>query len=211
MEYLISGLTITAAMGTVTAVTSLANGVYTLSDRIIKSTDSGVADIKRLIEGEDLKNRIRIMGMFVREIEIDDKTPQTIIMAIEDINGAIKEIERELKQIQYRIDYNDGLYFSAGGTRYYKFNNSYKRLDAKIKTLNRRYETLRTLFGMRCLMNRGKIVMKDGKQMQLFDLNFEEDNKIVDRILTYEGDDYGITERDDLTESIEKEIKESSQ
>jgi len=58
MEYLISGLTITAAMGTVSAATSLANGVYTLSDRIIRSTDSGVADIKRLIEGEDLKNRI---------------------------------------------------------------------------------------------------------------------------------------------------------
>lgn len=201
MEFLISGLTITAAMGTVSAATSLANGVYTLSDRIIRSTDSGVADIKRLIESEDLKNRIQIMGIFVKEIKIDDSTSQTIIMATQGINEAIKDIERELKVIQHRMDYNDSLYFSAGGTRFYKFNNSYKRLDAKIKTLNHRYETLRTLFSMRSLMKCEKSDVMNG-------LGLEENNKIVDKILTYEGDDYGIKE-DDLIKSIEKEINES--
>lgn len=205
MEYLISGLTITAAMGTVSAATSLANGIYTLSDRIIKSTDSGVADIKRLIESEDLKNRINIMDIFVKEIEIEEKTPQTIVLATQSINDAIKDIERELKQIQYRIDYNDNLYFSVGGTRCFKFNNSYKRLDAKIKTLNNRYETLCTLFGMRTLMNRKRIIVKNG-QNNLIDTDNEENSKIVDKILTYEGDDYGIKE-DDLAKSIEKEMQ----
>jgi hypothetical protein len=205
MEYLISGLTITAAMGTVSAATSLANGVYTLSDRIIKSTDSGVSDIKRLIEAEDLKNRIEIMDMFIKEIDVDDNTPRTITKAVESINAAIKDIEKELKNIQYRIDYNDGLYFSAGGTRYYKFNNSYKRLDAKIKTLNKRYETLRSMFSMRSLLNRNNLVTKN-KQIQMSEVNLDEDAKLVERILTYEGDEYGVTESDDLEKSLEKEI-----
>jgi hypothetical protein len=200
MELLISGLTITAMMGTVSAATSLANGVYTLSDRIIKSTDSGVADIKRLIESSDLKNRIKIMDMFVREIEINDKTPKSIAMSIESINAAIKDIERELKQIQYRIDYNDSLYFAAGGTRLYKFGNSYKRLSAKIGTLEKRYDTLKSLFSMRNLLNPNKVDTvlaiengKDGKdEIQRSALHIEEDEKILEKILTHQGDEYHV-------------------
>jgi len=147
------------------------------------------------------------MDMFVREIEVDDSTPHTLTMAIESINAAIKDIEKELKQIQYRINYNDGLYFSAGGTRFYKFTNSYKRLDAKIKTLNRRYETLRTLFGMRPLLNRNNVQTKETvKQIHMSELNLAEDEKMVDNILTYEGDEYGVG-TDDLQKSLDQELE----
>lgn len=200
-------------MGTASAVTSLANGVYTLSDRIIKSTDTGVADIKRLIEGEDLKNRIKIMGMFVKEINVSDDTPVTIEIAVDGIKLAIRDIELELKKIQHRIDYNDSLVFSAGGTRYYKFGNSYKRLDAKIKTLNTRFKTLCEMHEMRHLMNRTDMVIQaDQKQIMFSGIDIVDDEKIVNKILTYEGDEYGVNESgDDLNNSIEAEIKKSTQ
>lgn len=206
MEYIITGLSVTAMMGSVSAITTLANGVYSLSDRIIKSTDSGIMDIKRLVEASDLKNRIRIMDIFVREIDISNKnnknssnkTPRSIIECIESIKKSVKDIEAELKDIQSRIDYNDNLYFTIGGTRAYKFNNSYKRLDAKIKTLNSRYETLRTLFSMRHLLNPDQIQQKIGydndsnklelKLGMIEDIDCISDNKIVDNIMNYKAD-----------------------
>jgi len=212
MEYLITGLSITAMMGSVTAITTLANGVYSLSDRIIKSTDSGIVDIKRLIESSDLKNKIKIMGIFVKEIDVankDNKAPHSITESINSIKIAVNEIEKELKEIQFRIDYNDNLYFTVGGTRAYKFGNSYKRLDSKIKTLNSRYDTLKSLFSMRHLLNPDKMQslnlnLNGGHNSnaqtityqtpqsirdRMDDLDFEADSKIVDKIVAYIKDD----------------------
>lgn len=194
MEYLITSLSITALMGSVSMATSLANGVYTLSDRIIKSTDSGVADIKRLITASDLKSRIKIMDLFIQEIDVNDTTPHSIKEAIQAIKDAIKDIEKELKQIQYRIEYNDNLYFTAGGTRTYKFNNSYKRLDAKIKTLHSRYDTLKSLFSMKSLLNPKRIDKRDLAIAKNESAQLEQDRDMLEKILKYEGDDYNISD-----------------
>ena len=88
MEYLISGLTITATMGTVSAITSLVNSLYTLRDRIVKTSDTGVKDIQNLIESKDLINRIKIMEMFVRKISSNDNVPDDIEMVIGYILGS---------------------------------------------------------------------------------------------------------------------------
>jgi len=219
MEYLITGLSITAMMGSVSAITTLANGVYSLSDRIIKSTDSGIVDIKRLIESSDLKNKIKIMGIFVKEIDVankDNKAPHSITESINSIKLAVNEIEKELKEIQFRIDYNDNLYFTVGGTRAYKFGNSYKRLDSKIKTLNSRYDTLKSLFSMRHLLNPDKMQslhLNSGNNSntqnityqtpqsirdRMDDLDFEADSKIVDKIVAYIKDDDVLSGPDGL-------------
>lgn len=198
-EYLITSLSITAMAGSVSMVTSLCNGVYTLSERIIRSTDSGVADIKRLIESSDLQNRIEIMKLFVQETfntengEMKEGIPESIVRSIQAIKDAIKEIERELNQIQYRISYNDNLYFSAGGVRAYKFGNSYKRLDAKIKTLEKRYDTLRSLYSMRSIMT--PLTKEQLEQTNSANKKELDEVKInLEKILTCEGDEYNVTE-----------------
>lgn len=162
MEYIITSLSITAFMGSVSMITSFANSVYTISDRIISSTDSGVSNIKRLIESSDLRNRIKIIDLFIKELDMGSNCPSSILESIESIKMAIKDIEKELKQIQYRIDYNDNLYFGVGGMRMYKFGNSYKRLESKIKTFNNRYETFKSLYSMRSLLNKDKLEITNG-------------------------------------------------
>lgn len=184
--FLITSLSVTAVMGTVTMATSLANGIYTLSDHIIKSTDSGVANIQRLIAASDLRNKIKIMSLFIREIEINDETPHSIKQAISSIKDAISDIDKELKQIQYRIDYNDNMYFTAAGLRSYKFDNSYKRLEAKIMTLNNRYDTLKSLFSMRHLLNPNRIKKKDSEILD----GLASDEKMLEAIMQCDGDVY---------------------
>lgn len=167
VEYLITSLRFSALMGSVSMATTFVNGVYALSDRIVRSTDSGVVDIKRVIESSDLKSRIKIMDLFIQDIKIDDSTPKSIIEAINSIKDAVKEIEKELKQIQYRIEYNDTLYFGAGGARLYKFGNSYERLNTKILTLNNRYCTLKSLFQMRHILTSSDKDVVDIKQKMI--------------------------------------------
>jgi hypothetical protein len=184
MEYLITSLSVTALMGSVSVATSLANGVYTLSDRIIKSTDSGVTDIKSLIDSSDLKSKIKIMDLFIKDINVDNdkSTPRSITESIDSIKDAVRDIEKELKQIQYRIQYNDNIYISVGGTRLYKFDNSYKRLDSKIRTLNNRYGTLKSLFQMRNLL----VARKNPNHVIATTEDIEELGKSLTMILTHE-------------------------
>ena len=153
LALLIPGLTITAAMGTASALTSLANGAYTLSDRIYQSTDSGVSKIKALIQSSDLKTQIEIMKDTVDALKVDNCTPMAIAKAVTSIKSAVDAVIQELEQIDYRIKYNDQVTISFMGARYYKFGNSYIRLEAKIKTLNTRYDRLLTLISMRGMLN----------------------------------------------------------
>lgn len=198
-EYIITSLSITAMAGSISMVTSLCNGVYTLSERIIRSTDSGVLDIKRLIESSDLKSRIEIMKLFIQETfnsengEMKEGIPESITRSIQSIKDAIKNIEKELQQIQYRIEYNDNLYFSAGGTRAYKFSNSYKRLDAKIKTLEKRYDTLRSLYSMRSIMTPlSKKQIEASKESADNKKELDQIDENLTKILTFEGDEYNV-------------------
>jgi hypothetical protein len=185
----------TAMMGSVSMATSLANGVYTLSDRIIRSTDSGVTDIKRLITSSDLKSKISIMDLFIKEIDINDTIPYSIKESIESIKIAIKDIEKELKQIQYRIEYNDNLYFTAVGTRAYKFNNSYKRLESKIVTMSTRYETLKSLYSMRQLLNPNRIDKKVSEISIIEKSNsVDKDDKLLETILKCESDEHSVSD-----------------
>lgn len=189
MDVLIASLSITAMMGTASAATSLINGLYSLRERVTNSSDTGVTDIRRLIESHDLKNKITIMAMFIKEIELDKMKNQSIKMSIDSIHDAIKEIERELQNIQYRIDYNDNIYFGMGGFRLYRFNNSYKRLESKIKILNTRYDTLKTLFSLKDLMinnDQGNLNMIESENVKrLEDFDVDNDNKIMNNILTH--------------------------
>lgn len=199
MEYIITSLSMTAMMGSVSMATSLANGVYTLSDRIIRSTDSGVTDIKRLITSSDLKSKISIMDLFIKEIDINEIIPYSIKKSIESIKIAIKDIEKELKQIQYRIEYNDNLYFTAAGTRAYKFNNSYKRLEAKIVTMSNRYETMKSLYSMRKLLNPNRIDKKVSDTYIIEKSNSsDKDVKLLEKILECESGDVSDIEHEHL-------------
>lgn len=182
LALLIPGLTITAAMGTASAFTSLANGMYTLSDRVIRSTDSGVTKIKGLIQSSDLKTQIEIMKVTVEGLNINEETPLAIQKAVTSIKTAVDAVIEELEDIDYRIKYNENISFSAMGMRNYKFGNSYKRLDAKIQTLNTRYNRLLTLISMRGMF--AKPVQKDPiSEIE----RIEED---VRAIMVYQGDEF---------------------
>jgi hypothetical protein len=60
---------------------------------------------------------------------------------MECIRDAIKDVSNELKQINFRLRYNDSLWFKTS-LRTYKFNNCKTRLQTHVKNLESRHRML---------------------------------------------------------------------
>jgi glutamine synthetase type III len=143
MNFLITSLGVSAAMSTVTATTSFVNTVSSVSTKIMDSTDTGIDNIRALIKETDIKNDVKIIKMVISEIDIENST-DVVKVCIENVNESLKEIKEEMDSIDYRVKHNDNLMVDPMGMRSYGFTNSHKRLKAKIKLLNKRFNQLKT-------------------------------------------------------------------
>lgn len=99
------------------------------------STDpSDLMNIKLMI----LKYKPKIIKI-VEELEIILESELDMVFKSK-IKYALKEVEREIKEIQYRVSYNEGINIDPFEIRKYKFNNSKKRLRFKLEYLILLYE-----------------------------------------------------------------------
>jgi hypothetical protein len=114
---------------------SIMSPMINLKDMILND------DIKQIIRETDLEIRIKTIQFIICEIKTNKDTPHTLYYCIQEIKNAIKDIRKELEQIQYRINYNNSLLVGAT-FRKYKFHNNKLRLVSLIKTLDNRYNML---------------------------------------------------------------------
>lgn len=144
MNFLITSIGVSAAMSTVTATTSFASTIYSLAGTVRDSTDSGLDKIKTLIEETDIENDIKIISEIISEID-EERSSDAVKLCIKSINESLNDIKEELDKIQYRVNYNNNMTFSAFGTRSYGFANCHKRLKKNINVLNKRFARLRSI------------------------------------------------------------------
>jgi uncharacterized protein YukE len=141
MNFLIGAIGANLTMGLVTGVSAMATNIYSLTSTISHNISNGEDDIKKLIKEADLDVKIKTILCVLSEIKINISSPYTLHFSVQEIKNAIKDIETELEQIQYRITYNNSL-FIGSAFRKYKFHNNYDRLETLIKTLDKRYKML---------------------------------------------------------------------
>jgi len=155
MNFLIGAVGANLTVGLVSGLSSLANNVYSLSSTISQNISNGEEEIKKLIRETDLDIKIKTILCILSEIKIDTNSPYTLHFVIQEIKNAIKDIEQELEQIQYRINYNNSL-FIGSAFRKYKFYNNYDRLESLIKTLDTRYKMLFEILKIENTMTQNK-------------------------------------------------------
>jgi hypothetical protein len=141
MNFIIPALSANLTLSLISTITSTTNSVYTLSKNVSNTKVKGPEQINLLIEKRDLAVNLDLIKTQLQEIKVDDKTPKTLIKIMKYLSNVIDNIDDELKKINYRIEYNNKLYF-ANMFREYKFDNCYKRLETNIDILEMRYQKL---------------------------------------------------------------------
>lgn len=141
MNFLIAGIGTNITLGLISATTSATNNLYTLCSNISETTSTKANDIKQIIKEHDLEVRIKMIQFLLYEINVNENSPCTLNYCINSIRCAIKDISTELEKIQFRMQYNNNLWFGSS-IRAYGFKNCKLRLKAYIDTLESRYKML---------------------------------------------------------------------
>lgn len=150
-----SAIASSVVITSITAVTSASNGLFTLIKHVSQSTSTWGDEIKMLIQKSDLEMRIKMIQFILSELKITNNTPTSLYYCINKIYEAIKDISDELSKINYRMQYNDNLWFGSS-FRAYGFKNCYTRLETKITTLEKRYSMLIEILSIEKKMYRNK-------------------------------------------------------
>lgn len=141
MNIILGAIGANITLGLISSITSTANGVYTLSSNLSKSSLSGADEVRRIIKETDLEVKIRTTQFFLCELSLPSDTPNTILYCIKSIRDSIQEISDELERIHYRMQYNDNLWIGSY-IRAYKFYNCKERILISLTNLESRKEEL---------------------------------------------------------------------
>lgn len=160
MNFIIGAIGANLTLSLISGITNAANGVYTLSSTILHSTANGAEAVKQIIRETDLEVKIKTTQLMLCELNINEKSPNTVRYCVQAIRDSIKEIADELDQIHYRMQYNSNLW--VGSTiRSFKFHNNKCRLHEKLKNLESRVSALTSVMSLQSLMYKNDSLAKE--------------------------------------------------
>jgi hypothetical protein len=119
-------------------ITSSAQGIYSVVNNISSFTycPSVVKALKEL----DISTTVNILESLIKELNVKHES-ETLNICIESLKESVREIEKELLQIQERLMYNKKIWVFSS-VRSYKFHNSIERLKTLKNVLNDRIQWL---------------------------------------------------------------------
>ncbi len=144
MNIIISVLSANVLIGIISGITTTINGIYTINDVIKNNTSTGAKEVEQIMKEIDIEVKLKIIQLFLNELNITDETSYTIKYCVYEIKKIIGDIDTELNIIRERLKYNNKLWVGAS-IRSYKFHNCKIRLINHLKNLDQRYQLLVSL------------------------------------------------------------------
>ena len=123
-------------------ISASSSTIYTLIISISKSSVVYVGDVMDFINASDIKVKLETYTLLFYEIK--EQNSKTIILCINNICDAIKDIENELRIIETNKNYNESLYV-AKTLRSYSFKINIDRLKVLTKLLDDRMIIFRNI------------------------------------------------------------------
>jgi len=154
MNLLIAGIGANLTFGVLSSFAATTRGVVDLIGTI---KQSGGPDIKKAIDELDLEATLKIIHCMVSEIYVDDQTPGTIIICLKSLMDVIRMIYDELGKINYRLQYNNSLWFGLT-FRSYRFINCESRLRTYMIVLENRKKLLIDIINMQNRMFKNQTI-----------------------------------------------------
>ena len=143
MDILIGAITIGTITPVINSISTISQNVFSMLN-LIKTTASQ-PDVQIFLSNSDIEATLYLIHTIISEIPSYYNDSVSIIIALQNMQQIILEIEIELKNIHQQILYNDSLYIMKN-IRGYNLTLIIEKISNKILILDKRKENLfRTL------------------------------------------------------------------
>jgi hypothetical protein len=141
MNIILGAITIATITPVINSITAISQNVFSMIN-IIRSTSSLYqADIQAFLNKSDIEATINLIHTIITEIPSYYNESTSIIIALQNMQKIILEIESELKALHDNILYNESLYFMKS-MRGYNLASHIDTLNDKISILDKRKDNL---------------------------------------------------------------------
>lgn len=138
MNYYLSLLGTTMSLSLVNKMSTTMSNVYTL----VCSLSKQPSQVTELLHKSDIVNTIKVIEQYVKDLQSSDMFhSRTMTLCLESLNEVILQIKNELDRIQFKMKYNEKIWFLSS-VRKYNFRSSCERLADAIDVLNLRRKLL---------------------------------------------------------------------
>lgn len=132
----------------INSMSTMASGLMKSISYLISISHSD-ADLQQILLLSDVIEDIRILKNFIEEEQNMSSKGKTIIECIDNLSKTLFELEKNVKSITTKIEYNKTIWFSY--IRSYNLNKDKELLSLLIVQLKHRFEMLSNIYSMRRL------------------------------------------------------------
>ena len=123
----------------VTGVVTCARNISSLMGFI--KTDDDKSELITLLKNTDIELTVVILECIVEELDVDKRTPNSVINCLKSLHEILSRIEGELETIKTRVEYNRSLWYLKS-FRSYGFANNITQIESLLTILKNRKELL---------------------------------------------------------------------
>jgi len=123
-------------------LTNITASIYNINSYILKDTNHNASVVSDFIREYDILHKVKTITEFIDSIQ---SPCQNIITEIESIKICINDINKQLKIIEQRLNYNKSIWLLTS-VRSYGFENRIKELKILMKVLNDRFNMLLLIY-----------------------------------------------------------------
>jgi predicted nucleic acid-binding Zn-ribbon protein len=141
MDVVIGALSLGTITTVINSISSLSLNIYTLTTNIKLSKNIYHTEIKEILMKTDLGATIKLLQTIIIDIPLYYNDNDSIIIALKNMQEIISDIEKSLREINNKIEYNNNI-FLMKNLRSYDFKNELKELEIYINILEKRRDNL---------------------------------------------------------------------
>lgn len=141
MNVVIGALSLGTISTVIHSISTLSLNIYTLTTNIKLSKNIYHTDIKEILMKTDLGATIKLLQTIIIDIPLYYNDNESVIIALKNMQEIISDIEKSLRDINSKIEYNNSIYLMKN-FRSHDFKNELKELETYITILEKRRDNL---------------------------------------------------------------------
>ncbi len=141
MNVLVGALSLGTISTVINSISTLSVNIYTLTTSIKLSKNIYHQDVRNILIKTDLGATVKLLQNIIIDIPQYYEDNSSVIIALKNVQEIISDIEKELKLIHNKINYNNGIYIMKN-FRSYDFKSELNNLEIYVNILEKRRDNL---------------------------------------------------------------------
>ena len=141
MNVIIGALSLGTISTIINSISSMSMNIYSLSTNIKLSKNIYHKDVRNILIKTDLAATIKLLQNIIVDIPQYYDDNSSVITALQNVQEIIIDIEKELRMINQKMQYNNNIYLMKN-LRSYDFKSELTNLETYINVLEKRRDNL---------------------------------------------------------------------